>query len=407
MRSPSFVALLALLSAAAGACAGPSFETGGGAGGMGPAGGSGAGGTQGGAGGSGGTGGTTGGGGSVGSAGRGGDAGRGGSAGDAAASGRGGTGTAGTATGGGDLGGEAGAGVAGSSGDCGCAPGQYCRAGHCLDCSDLSQLELGAPEPILDHPDRPLRFPRPGDATDSLFFTLGSDSGGELWYEPSIAKPPGGPLGDATTTLGRSGLFYFDDPDNTGFNALFDEKDEGGRRSLRAARFVQGSLTMIEDAPLPLTPGSYDDYSVALASQTGRFYWMSARDGSAALYTGLLGTTQAQPIEVRFGAASCLLAVDAPWVSSNGSLLIVAAPSLAADCQVQDGGATDLYATPLNASTGEPLAPAIPLSGVNVSTGASSETDAAFSSDLCTLYFASDGGSAAGFDYELYRATRR
>jgi hypothetical protein len=313
---------------------------------------------------------------------------------------------AGAATGGGELGGEAGAGVAGSSGDCACAPGQYCRAGDCLDCSDLSQLELGTPEPILDHPDRPLRFPRPGDANGSLFFTLGSDSGGELWYEPSIDMPPGAPLGTGTT-LGRSGLFYFDDPDATGMNALFDEKDEGGRRSLRAARFFQGALTMIEDAPLPLTPGSYDDYSVALAPQTGRFYWMSTRAGARALYTGLLGKTEAQSIEVRFGSGSCLLSVDAPWVSSSGSLLVVAAPSLAADCQVLDGGATDLYATPLNASTGQPVAPAIALSGVNVSTDLTSETDAAFSSDLCTLYFTSDGGSATGFDYRLFRASRR
>jgi hypothetical protein len=94
-------------------------------------------------------------------------------------------------------------------------------------------------------------------------------------------------------------------------------------------------------------------------------------------------------------------------VSGNGSLLVVAAPSLDANCQVLDGGATDLYATPLNAATGQPLASAIPLSGVNVSTGGSSETDAAFSNDLCTLYFASDGGSAAGFDFQLFRAARR
>jgi hypothetical protein len=400
MRSPSFVALLALLAVAAGSCAGPSFETGGGAGGLSPGeGGHTAGTVGGGAGGRGGTGG------SGGSAGRG-AAGRGGSAGQAGASGLGGTGAAGRATGGGDLGGEAGVGAAGASSGCSCAPGQYCRGDECLDCSDLSQLELGTPEPILDHPDRPLRFPRPGDVAGSLFFTLGSDSGGELWYEPSIDAPPGAPLG-AATTLGRSGLFYFDDPGDTGFNALFDETDEGGRRSLRAARFFQGALTMIEDAPSPIAPGNYDDYGVALAPQTGRFYWMSARDGGVTLYTGLLGTSKGEPVEVRVATGSCVLAVDAPWVSSDGALLIVAAPPLDADCRPLDGAATDLYATPLNASTGYPLAPAIALSGVNGSVDTSSETGAAFSNDLCTLYFASDGGSAAGFDFRLFRATRR
>jgi len=400
MRSPPF-ALLALLTGTAGACAGPSFEVGGGAGGMAP--------TTGGAGGAGGgsggaaNGGDTGGG----SAGRG-SAGRGGSAGQAASSGRGGTGAAGAATGGGDLGGEAGVGIAGTSSGCSCAPGQYCRGGQCLDCADLSQLELGTPEPILDHPDRPLHFPRPGDATGSLFFTLGSDRGGELWYEPSLDAPPGATLGDVMTP-GRSGLFYFDDPDNSGFNALFDEKDDGGRRSLRAARFFAGALTQIEDAPSPLTPGTYDDYDVTLAPQTGRFYWMSTRDGGAWLYTALLGTTKPEPVAVSVAptaSTSCVLASDAPWVSGNGSLLVVAAPSLDANCLALDGGATDLYATPLNAATGLPLAAAIPLAGVNV-TGGSSETDAAFSNDLCTLYFASDGGSAAGFDFQLFRAARR
>jgi len=402
MRSSLLAALLALFFAAAGACAGPSFEVGGaGAGGTAAAGGgSGVGGT-GGAAGSGGASAGTGGGGS---AGRGG-AGRGGSAGQTGSGGLGAAG-GGNAAGGGDLGGDAGASTAGASSGCSCSPGEYCRGDQCLKCADLSQLDFGTPELILDHPDRPLRFPRPGDVSNSLFFTLVSDNGGELWYEASIDAPPGGPLGDATTP-GRAGLFYFDDPDNTGFNALFDEKDEGGRRSLRTTRFVGGVLTMVDNAPPPLAPGSYDDYSVALAPLTGRFYWMSTRNGSPALLTGLLGTTKVSSVDVRVAQGSCALGVDAPWVNGDGTLLVVAAPTLDANCKALDAGATDLYATPLNVSTGQPLAPAIALSGVNVSTGTSSETDAAFSNDLCTVYFASDGGSAAGFDFNLFRATRR
>src|SRR6185295_9676280 len=119
---------------------------------------------------------------------------------------------------GGELAGEAGLGNAGATGGCNCGPGQYCRGDECFDCSDLSQLDFATPEPILDHPDRALRFPRPGDVPGSLFFTLGSDAGGELWYEAAIDAPPGASLGDAMTP-GRSALFYFDDPDNTGFNA--------------------------------------------------------------------------------------------------------------------------------------------------------------------------------------------
>ena len=34
-------------------------------------------------------------------------------------------------------------------------------------------------------------------------------------------------------------------------------------------------------------------------------------------------------------------------------------------------------------------------------------TDAAFSSDRCALYFASDGGTEKNFDFRLFRAARR
>jgi hypothetical protein len=243
----------------------------------------------------------------------------------------------------------------------------------------------------------------------SLFFTLGSEGDGELWYEASIDAPPGGSLGEATTPR-RSGLYYFDDPDNAGFNTLFDEKDDGGRRSLRAARFEQGVLSSIENAPSPLAPGDFDDYSVALAPLSGRFFWMSTRDGEPTLRTGLLGTTSADVVDVVAqgpSGTSCTLAADAPWVSSNGSLLVVSAPALDAACQLVDGGATDLYAAPVSTQTGKLVASAIPLGSVNVSRDLTSETDAAFSTDLCTLYFASDGGSVEGFDFKLFRAARR
>ena len=332
------------------------------------------------------------------------DAGRGGSSGQGASAGRGGSEAAGQATGGGDLAGEAGVSTGGTSGGCSCDPGQYCRGGQCFECSDLSQLDFAAPEEILDHELRPLRFPRPADVAGSLLFTLGSDTGGELWYEASLDAPPGVPLGDDTTP-GRSALFYFDDADHAGWNALFDEQDESGRRSLRTALFYEGALLMVENAPAPLTPGDYDDYSIALAPSTGRFYWMSTRDGAPALYTGLLGTTRVDPVEV--GAqGSCVLTADAPWVSYNGTLLVVSAPALDATCAPLAGGATDLYAAPISSSTGQPAAAAIALAGLGGGDDAS-ETDAAFSSDLCTLYFASDGGAREDFDFKLYRASRR
>ena len=77
-------------------------------------------------------------------------------------------------------------------------------------------------------------------------------------------------------------------------------------------------------------------------------------------------------------------------------------------CASVDGEASDLYVALLDATTGMPRANAtIAITAVNRSTDRSSETDASFSADLCTLFFASDGGDAGGHDFRLYRASRR
>jgi hypothetical protein len=71
------------------------------------------------------------------------------------------------------------------------------------------------------------------------------------------------------------------------------------------------------------------------------------------------------------------------------------------------GPGTDLYVAALQPTTGMPLTSAVALTSVNVTAGGSTETDPSFSPDLCVLYVASDGGSAGGFDFRLFRAHRR
>jgi hypothetical protein len=313
-------------------------------------------------------------------------------------------GSGGAATGGG-------AGKAGSAGTagCDCRPGQYCRSGTCRDCSDLSSVQIGTPVELLDHPSSGLRFPRVGDSSDSLFFTLVAPSRSELWYVRDPTASASTTLGDAQTPS-RSGLFYVEGS-AFAFSALFDEL-ENGQRHVLTATWNGTELSNTQPAGAPLAASGADDYSVALAAQTSRVYFMSTRDGAPALHTGVLGSAATTPLTLQvpaLGGGTCPRSGDdaTPWVTEDGSLLVFRALPVDAQCQSVDGSATDLYVAALQPSTGTPLTPAVALTGVNVTGGGSTETDPSFSPDLCILYFASDGGSAGGFDFKLFSANRR
>jgi hypothetical protein len=339
-----------------------------------------------------------------------------GMAGGAGASGRRGfAGGGGLGAGGSNAGGEAGiAGSAGAGDVCQCGVSQYCRAGTCLDCSDLSQLDFADATELLSYPGAGsgLRFPREGSAPGSLFYTLVTPSVSELWYTSDVAASPGMAIGASTDA--RFGLDFFGDPGTLGFDVLFGEAASDGRRSIRAATWQASMLGSVVDAPPPLQPfdqGS-DDYSIAFARATERTYFMTTRSGSVELVTGTLGSAQADAVVLALPAAgggTCPRTGDdaTPWVTPDGRLLLFSAPPVDPSCQLVDGSATDLYVALLNSMTGLPLATAVPLVGVNLSSGDSSESDASFSADLCTLYFASDGGTAQGHDFRLYSAARR
>lgn len=326
------------------------------------------------------------------------DAGRGGTGGD--------SGAGGTSGGGGSAGKGGSAGSAG----CNCTPVQYCRSGTCRNCSDLSSIQLDTPEEVLDHPSSGLRFPRVGDSRDSLFFTLLAPSRSELWYVDDPTASGSITLGDAQTPS-RSGLFYTESA-TLAFNVLFDQLVNGAR-VIGTATFSGTTLTNLQPGGAPFGMGGFDDYSVALAAETNRAYFMSTRDGVPSLRTGVLGTDEATVVDLaipaRSGGVSCPLSGDdaTPWVTADGSLLVFRAEPMDAACQPLDGAATDLYAVALQPSSGMPVTPAVALSGVNVTGSESSESDPSFSPDLCTMYFASDGGSVTGFDFRLFRASRR
>jgi hypothetical protein len=163
--------------------------------------------------------------------------------------------------------------------------------------------------------------------------------------------------------------------------------------------------------PSPLSPGGFEDYSVAVATQTTRLYWMSSRDGLA-LRTGRLGGGENDEVAIqvpkRDGSGTCTREGDdaTPWITPDGRRLFFRAYPLGQDCQPLDAGTTDLFVAQIDPTSGFPLsAAAVPLQTLN-RVGAT-DTDPSLSADACSLYFASDRDSTGGTKFKLYRARRR
>ena len=319
------------------------------------------------------------------------------------------SGDAGTGTGG--SGGMAGTDPSGGSGGmpCTCPPTRYCRNGECLACDELSLLDFGAPELLLDHPSASIRFPRTGDTPDSLFFRAGDEGAGQLWYTANT-REPGAFVGNAAANQ-QSGALYVGGLDSR-FNLIFDETSNGAR-NVRGATWDGTSLTPTIALPSPLGGSNWEEYSPAAATGvTRRLYWMSTRDPpDIRIRTGELDSGDQIPVTIdipkRLGSGTCpLVGSDAtPWVTPDGRRMFLRAYAFDDTCQPLEAGATDLFVVPLEPSTGMPSQPAAQLA--SVSAVGSTETDPSLSPDLCTLYFASDVGSAGSPDFKLFRAPRR
>jgi hypothetical protein len=315
-------------------------------------------------------------------------------------------GSAGTPNGG--TGGAA-AGGGGSAGmpSCTCAPTEYCRNGECLPCAELSTLDFAEPELLLDDPELSLRFPRDGGPLGSLFYRAGNDGSGHIHYTPNATTL--GPLVGSPDVNQQSGALFVRELDRT-FNLIFDETNQG-TRTARAGAWNGTTLSSQMEMPPPLSPGGFEDYSVAAAGPTGRLFWMSTRDGVARLRTGMIETGNGDIVNIdvpkRTGSGTCVRdGADAtPWVTPDSRRLFFRAFPLDDACQPLDAATTDLYVVPLEPTTGMAVQPALALASLNeVGT---TDTDPSLSPDFCTLYFASDRGSTGNSDFKLYRAARR
>jgi len=313
------------------------------------------------------------------------------------------------APGGGSAGETSSAGSAGKpSVGCDCVAGEYCQDGtnKCRKCTDFTRLEFGAPQKLLAQGAGSIeRFARLTGTGSALFYVSGAPDKSTILYTPSPVSGTGTPVNPMMMMVESGPLFL------RGFaeqNLFFDRLQEGHRK-LRMALWTPP--TLVNDQPIDsLNDPNADDYSIAISPSTKNVYWMSTRNGATEL---LWQPTSMMPppapamleLKVKAGTAECARSgVDAtPWVNLAGTVLLFRNPSLNESCEVNDSGATDLFAVPLN-SDGTPKGAATALASLNKTGGMSIETDPSLSADACTMYFASDNGTG---DFDLYKAPRK
>ncbi len=334
-------------------------------------------------------------------------------------------GTAGAGTGGAAgsaSGGSAGAGaVAGTGGSGGCQSiadcpaGKYCHAGKCLGCSDTTTFDFGTPEPLQKvngATSGDQRFPRPGQNGVELFFRAGADKQAtQLWYATDFNNVAPGAMGATVNTSGAAAsgpLAVASLADLGPYDFFFDRTPNGAGtpRSLYAGTRTGKNLGNVIALPPPFnavvsTGGAASDYSIAIAPQAKRAWWMSIRNGPTELITTAIGgTDQPTPVQIVMSPSGChRTGNDAtPWAARDGSFLLFRGPEVDANCAA--AGPNDLYVAPLDGE-GKPTGNATPISAVDQP--GRDETDPSMSSDLCWLFFANNGGG----DYNVYRAPRK
>lgn len=291
---------------------------------------------------------------------------------------------------------------------CDCGAAEYCRDGkYCTKCADFSRLEFGTPQKLstVSQPSISERFARPAGTGSALFYVSGALDNSKLFYAASPLSSMGTPV--TVSVLPESGVLFvggFSDQ-----NLFFDRRQTDGRK-LRMALW-SASAVLTKDALVrePINTADSDDYSIAISPNTGHVYWMSTRNGAPELLLEATSVTPLPPpavldLKIKAGSAQCARSGEdaTPWVNIDGTVLLFRNPSLDDSCEPNDSGATDLFAAPLN-SDGTPKAAATALASLNTVGGGSTETDPTLSSDACTIYFATDNGTA---DYDLYKASR-
>ena len=300
--------------------------------------------------------------------------------------------------------------VAGSAGkastSCDCTAGTYCQDGttKCVSCNNFNRLMFAPPQKLtsLAQSDVNERFPRPANSGSALFYAAGDVGQEHLWYAPTPVSGIGTTLSEAARV--ESGPLLA--PGFATQNFFFDRLQTAtGKRKIMTANWTGAAIAAGSPAlaPTPINVAGFDDYSIAVAPGAGRAYWMSTRSGEPLMYWEAL-SAPAATLELKVGPHGCpRTGADAtPWVDLAGTVLLFRSQSVNDNCELNDSGAYDLFAVPLD-KNGVAATNAVALSSLNNTGGMSNETDPSLSQDACFIYFATDNGTG---NYDLYRAAR-
>lgn len=326
-----------------------------------------------------------------------------------------------TSSGSGGAGGSGGSGGA-AGGDAGhgcqpCGSGEYCQVstGKCVGCGDLSKLDFGPPEPLSavnKNPAGGLRFPRvAGPDGSALVYVAANNTmtpaGRQIWFAPNPDSGFGARASDSSWSASGPLFVQFDYVKSTTSHFLYDKVDTtgSGARDLYATELGSGTVQSSGSLGGPFNSAQgADDYSIAVAPDVHRAWWMSDRGNSGRQLLTFswdpLGTPQSVNL---FDQNDCQRAGDdaTPWVTPDGSVLLYSATRLDAGCHPANSSRRVLYWIKLDKTTGRPAfgtrgQPLLESDGADA-------TDPSLSRDLCTLYYAADDGKG----FKLYRAPRR
>ncbi len=333
------------------------------------------------------------------------------------------------ASGGGGAGGAAGGTGGGAGSDAGlsckpCGAGEYCQVstGKCVGCSDLSQLSFGSPEPLTAvnaNPAGGLRFPRVASTNGKLMVYVASNNtmkppGHRIWGTASIDTSPGAAVSDVNVSASAPLSVQFDYVSGATTDFLFDAvetpKTSTGLRNLYGTTSTSGQLPTPAPLTAPFNAVGADDYSIAVAADASRAWWMSDRgsSGRQLITFGWDPNSAPQPVALSVQSDAqdvCPRAgTDAtPWATPDGKVLLFSATRLGTGCHPADSGKRDIYWINLDVKTGRPAFGAVGQPLLSGSQTGVDLTDPSLSPDSCTLYYAADDGSG----FKLYRASRR
>lgn len=271
------------------------------------------------------------------------------------------TGTSSSAPAGGGSAGSGGATATGDSGPGGggqapscaagvigsCGEGKYCAAstGACEPCADLSRFHFATPTPIVMTPattGTTAFFPRVSADDGTLYFVYIDESGplprsriAEAPFEPAkgawgpwsfMAPPIASPTEEGAPIHLHDGAMLHGLVDSASVDVkrpvlLFDSTRNGTTTRKLFAANLDGALASIVSLP----SGKRDfDVAAAPLSTPPRFYWMS--DGLTGteprLVTATANDAQMTPVKITLDTGCVIDAVEGPWVTPDGGLLL-------------------------------------------------------------------------------------